>query len=203
MRETRWHREYAMEEPKSFYHESKFADGSAVITLDELERESPTWSDWERVDFCQEVGFNTSPELPNILRFVMKNGERDHWSAIAMNVVAVIPPDEAIPFLFEAYSRCEIGEASNILQALAKSGAPEAHKIHRDYLRQLWAKPDLFKEERHFNHLAAEAVHCIRHQLGLGEPLSDFKEELEALAVHPNEANRTMVKNLIERYGAR
>src|SRR6058998_1960129 len=112
-RETRWHREYALEEPKAFYMESKFADGSASITLAELEREWPTWSDWERIDFCQEVGSATFAHLPDILRFVMQHGKMEHWSAIATYVVAHIPADEAILFLLETSSRCELGHAAN------------------------------------------------------------------------------------------
>ena len=55
VRETRWHREYALEEPNHLFQESKFADGSASVTLEELEKEWPTWSEWERIDFRGRV----------------------------------------------------------------------------------------------------------------------------------------------------
>jgi len=199
-RETRWHRKYALEEPKSFYMESKFRDGSASITLAQLEAEWPKWSDSERVDFCQEVGSATFPYLPDILRFVMRHGEVGHWSAIALDIVAFLPADEAIPFLKDAYVHCEIGHAANILQALSKSGAPEAHKIHRAYLEQVWVHADLLKQEQHINGIASEAVFCIAHLLGLGEPAAEFEDKFKVLASHPNEVNREMAKGFLGKY---
>jgi hypothetical protein len=128
----------------------------------------------------------------------MRYGQVEHWSGIAMAVVAHVPADEAIPFLLEASARCELGHAANILQALGKSGAPEAHKIHRAYLERLWKHPDLFKREKHLNCFAADAVYCIEHLLKLGEPAVDFREKFEALCNHPNEAD--MARNLLGKY---
>lgn len=78
VKETRWRRVYALEEPRHFYHESKFADGSAHITLEELAAEWPHWRQGERIDFCQEVGRATFSHLPDVVRFIMRNGDREN-----------------------------------------------------------------------------------------------------------------------------
>ena len=100
--ETRWHRSYELEEPKTFHHESRFADGSAHITMEELAREWPAWSDREKSDFAQEVGLATFPHLPDVLRFIMANGDEQTWSSIALDILHFLPRDESIPFQLAA-----------------------------------------------------------------------------------------------------
>jgi hypothetical protein len=199
-RETRWHREYALEEPNRFFQESKFADGSAAITLAELEKEWPTWNDWERIDFCQELCAANCPDSPDILRFVMAHGEPQHWSGIALDIVYHLPPDEAIPFLLDAYTRFDSERADNIIQALAKSGAPEAHKVLREHLQKLWAHPDLFTEHKYINGVAAAAGNCLRHLLDLGESPEEFRGKYEALLRHPTESNRQIAQNFLTKH---
>src|SRR5688572_19601313 len=138
-RETHWYRVYDMEAPDHSFHESKFRDGSATITLAELKKEWPTWSDWERTDFCQEVCEPGCRDMPEVLQFVMAQGEPRHWAAIALKVVYHLPADETIPFLLNACEKSDPEHLSNIMQALAKSGAPEAHNVLRDHLSRLWA----------------------------------------------------------------
>jgi hypothetical protein len=186
-RETRWHREYEMQESGHFFVESKFRDGSATMTLPELKDQWSGWSDWEQIDLCQELCEAACPDFPDVLRFIMANGEPQHWSGIALDIVHHLPADEAIPFLFEAYSKSNSGRAGNFVQALAKSGAPEAHKVLRKHLQRLWENPDLFTEEKHINTIAADAAHCLGHLLDLGEP-AESSETVTTLCcdIRPN-----------------
>jgi hypothetical protein len=200
VRETRWHREYALEEPDHYFVESKFADGSAYVTLEDLAREWPAWSDWERTDFCQEVGHATFPHLPDILRFVMRNGDLKTWSGLALNLVHHLPADEVIPFLIEVCTQCPAGEGTNLLQALARSGAPEAHEILRSHLDRLWADERVFREEKFFNSFAADTTFCLQHLLELGENSPDLAEKYQALLKHPNESNRRSARHFLSKY---
>ena len=199
-RETRWHREYEMEEPGHFFHESRFRDGSATITLPELKEQWGGWSDRERIDFCQELREAGCQEFPDVLRFIMANGEPQHWSGIALYIVRRLPADETIPFLLDAYPKFDSHRASNIIQALAMCGAPEAHKILRHHLQKLWAYPDLFTEAKHINVTAAAAIHCLQHLLDLGEPAEEFRDKYEALLRHPTKSNRQMVQNSLTKH---
>jgi hypothetical protein len=201
-RETRWHREYETQEPGHFFVESKFRDGSVTITLPELKEQWGGWSDWERIDFCQELCQAGCPDLPDVLRFIMANGEPQHWSGIALDIVHHLPADEAITFLFDAYAKSDSGGAGNIIQALSKSGAPEAHKILRKHLQRLWQDPGLFTEEEHINTVAADAAHCLEHLLNLGEPAEEFRDHYEALLRHPTQSNRQIAQNFLTRHFA-
>lgn len=202
MQETRWHRKYAMEEPNHYFVESKFADGSAYITLEELAREWPAWSERERIDFCQEVGRATFPHLPDILRFVMRNGDLDTWSGVASVLGCHFPADEVISFLIEACSRSPVAEGINLLQALARSGASEAHEVLRNHLDRLWADERVFREEKYINSFAADTTFCVQYLLELGENSPDLTEKYNALLNHPNESNRRSAHNFLSKYFA-
>src|SRR5947208_1670622 len=67
VRETRWRREYRQEGMEGGYHISRFADGSASITLAQLKAEWPGWSSWEKQDFAQEFRQSGSPDHVEIL----------------------------------------------------------------------------------------------------------------------------------------
>lgn len=191
-----------MQEPNHYFVESKFADGSAYITLEDLAREWPAWSEWERTDFCQQVGHATIPHLPDILRFVMRNGDLDTWSGVASNLGHHLPADEVIPFLIEACRRSPMGEGTNLLQALARSGASVAHEVLRNHLERLWADERVFREENYINSFAADATFCLQHLLELGEKSPDLTEKCKALLKHPNESNRRSAHNLLSKYFA-
>ena len=200
VKETRWHRHYALEEPRHFQRESKFADGSAHITLEELGAEWPSWSEGERIDFCQEVDRATFSHLPDILRFIMCHGDHRNWSGIALTIVRLLPADESIPFLLKACHESPVDEGSTHQQALAKSGAPEAHAMIRNRLECLWKDEGLFITEPHINHVASATIFCIKHLLELGETPAEFTDRYQALLNHPNESNRLQVQNFLAKH---
>src|SRR5437762_71264 len=200
VRETRWHREYAMEQPDHVYQESNFADGSASITLEELEKEWPTWSDWERIDFCEEVDSPGCACMPEVLRFVMQHGDLETWSCIALQVVHCLPREEAVPFLLHACRSCPPEDASNFCQALAKTGAREAVSIIRSHLDRLWTHQGLFQSEKHINVIASSAAFAIQHLLELGDSSPDLSDKYRMLLNHPAELNRQSAQNFLSKY---
>jgi hypothetical protein len=197
VRETRWRRDYRQEGMEGIYIDSRFRDGSASITLAELEAEWPAWSSSERLDFAQQFRRSDSSGHLEILRFMMRHGDTRIWSAIASTVVYWLPHEESAPFVLHAYSVCDPTKAANIVQALAKTGLPEAHKIVRNHLATLWAHPDLLKEDRKINHVACGAVYCLRHLLAMGESPEEFRAKFEVLLNHPCEFNRKQAVNLL------
>jgi hypothetical protein len=148
----------------------------------------------EKVDFCQEVGRAKFDHLPDVLRFVMANGDHQTWSAIALDILHFLPRDESIPFLVVACKDCDLQRCTNLLQALSMSGAPEAHKIIRDRLNAIWEDPKLWQPEDKMNPLAADAVSLIRHLLALDERSPDLAAKYRQLIQHPNEWNRDFAK---------
>src|SRR4051812_23771852 len=200
VRETRWYREYRQEGIEAIYVESRFRDGSASITLAELEAEWSGWSSWQRQDLAQQFCFaSRPPEHLGIVRFMMRHGDVSTWSAIASAVVHWLPHEESVPFILHAYSVCDPTKAANIVQALAKTGLPEAHKILRSHLATLWAHPDLMKHDRKMNHIASGAIFCLRHLLALGELPEEFRWQYEILLNHPCEWERQRTSNLLGR----
>jgi hypothetical protein len=200
VRETRWRRDYRQEGMDATRIESRFQDGSASITLSELEAEWPAWSSWERLDFAQQFRTSGSPDGIEILRFMMRHGDTKIWSAIASAVVYRLPQEESAPFVLHAYSVCDPTEAGNILQALAKTGLPEAHKILRNHLAILWANPDLLRQDRKMNHVASAAIFCLSHLLALGEPPGEFRSQYEILLNHPCELERKRTRTFLGNY---
>jgi hypothetical protein len=200
VRETRWHREYELDEPNHLFQESKFADGSASITLEQLEREWPTWSAWERIDFCYELSPPGCACMPEVLRFVMQYGDYETWSGIAADIVHHLPREEAVPFLLRVCRNCPPEDASNLSQALAKIGAPEAVSIIRSHLDSLWHNEELSKPAAHINWIASSVTFCIQHLLELGEISSDLAEKYRLLLDHPNESNRQSARNFLSKH---
>ena len=79
--ETRFTRTYRVPEAErktakcGGYIVSRFMDGSASITAEQLRHEWPTWKEWERVDFCQSSSWLYKQiDYPEMLRFIMQHG---------------------------------------------------------------------------------------------------------------------------------
>src|SRR5262245_60424430 len=121
-RETRWSRHYSKKpERRQHYGESRFMDGSATITLAELEAHWSEWPDHERMDFSHAFGTwgQKVPERLAILRFLVANGDHQHcWWAIALPVGRELPPEESVPILRRWCESAEVGSAANYFQAI-------------------------------------------------------------------------------------
>jgi hypothetical protein len=189
-RETRWSRHYYNRELRQRHLVSRFMDGSAAITLADLQKEWPSWGEEERLDFCQSISFADKGVLRDILRFIMANGTFSDWRACALSIAGHVPPEESVPFLVRVSSECTPGEAANLLQALAHTKSPNAAPVIMARLGMLWTSNDLLLNGGWANMVAFEAVCCIQYLLELSEPPEAYREHYEAMLRHPNERNR-------------
>lgn len=188
--ETRWSRHYSMEELQTKLFESKFADGSATISLEELTREWPGWSNNERMDFCQAVTQARFEHLPEILRFIMVEGNYEAWSAIANSVVKLLPAEVSVPFICNACLKAPVGKGAKFFQALAVSRAPEAIPTLHKCLDRAWADPHLLKDDSLFDWAAYDATCCLEYLLQLGDKSPKLVEKYRILIQHPHALSR-------------
>ena len=138
--------------------------------------------------------------MPEVLRFVMQHGVHETWSGIASDIAHYLPREEGIPFLLRVCRTCPPEAASNLSQAIAKTGAPAAVPIIRSHLDRLWSNEDLFKPEQHINSIAPGVTFFIQHLLELGETSPDLVEKYRMLLNHPNDSNRQSARNFLSKY---
>ncbi len=196
--ETRWSRHYSMEELQTKLYESKFADGSANISLEELKSEWPTWSQSERMDFCQAVTQAKFAHLPELLRFVMAEGNIETWSAIANIAAKVLPPEVSVPFITNACLKAPVGKGAKFYQALALTRAPETIPTLHKSLDRIWADRQLMKDDTLFDWAAYDATCCLEYLLQLGDKSPKITEKYKILIQHPHNLSR---QNAISRLG--
>ena len=152
-------------------------DGSASITASELQREWHTWTDSQRMDFCQSCCWlHEQPDFPDMLRFIMQHAAPDEWSGVAMSVASQLPPDEAFDILLRALRTVEIGHTSNIGQAIAITKHRDAEPTLRRHLEAIWAHSALWENAEFINWVAFDATTCVAHLIELGAPPRDFEE---------------------------
>jgi hypothetical protein len=188
--ETRWSRHYSFEEMQTRLYQSKFADGSATISMEQLEAEWPAWRLEDKLDFCQAVTAAKFSHLPDVLRFVMQNGDFDLWSEISAWVVRLLPAQESIPFIVEKARQSPIGKGWKFFAALALSNAPEAIPTLRDCLHRIWSDPRLFAETGYFNAVANDATACLENLLLLQDRSPELTDKYNQLITHPIALNR-------------
>ena len=170
---------------------SRFMDGSASMTADQLRREWPTFTDRERVDFCQECSWlYKQNDYPEMLRFIMQQGTPEDWSGIAHLISVTLPAEEAFPFLVRALRSQGNGIGSNIIQGIAITKHPDAEATLRQHLQGVWERPTLWDDDSFLNWVAADAETCIKHLLELGAPAADFEEKVRRLSQHACKGNR-------------
>src|SRR5205809_311898 len=91
-RERRFSRSYHSDQHKMGSQVSRFMDGSASITVSELQREWHTWTEDQRMDFCQSCCWlHEQPDFADMLRFIMQHAAPDEWSGVAMSVASQLP----------------------------------------------------------------------------------------------------------------
>lgn len=200
-REARFSRSYYSGERKTGTTVSRFMDGSASITFAELEREWPTWKREDRMDFCQGcVWLRGQADFPDMLRFIIKHGKHEEWSAIASSVASGLPADEAFHTLVRMLRKAEIGKSSNIAQAIAKTKHPKAETLLRKHFQSIWVLRSLWKDDAFINWVAFDATTCIAHLAELGAPLGDFEEQVRKLSRHVCARNRDSCRNFLSDY---
>jgi len=199
VRETRWLREFEGE-PGSL-SVSRFLDGSAEITLAELEAGWSQWEEQERSDFCHaSAALVTHPDYPAMLRFILKRGSIENCTSIALSAAAKLPSEEAFTELVRCLKVATPGPAANFSQAIAFTRHPEAVATLREFLRQIWSQPRLWENDPFNNWLAFDAVACIEHLITLGVSPAEFECEARALAAHPCAGNRDSWQTILAKY---
>ena len=190
-RESRFSRCYRSEELKMGSTLSRFVDGSASITAVELQREWPSWSKELRMDFCQNCCYLfAQPDYPTMLRFVMEQGDMDHWASVALRVACELQQGEAFDFLVQALQKAEIGHGSNFAQGIAETKHPSAEVVLRKHLGLLWEHPALWDDSTFLNWVASEATYCISRLIEVGVPPAHFAEQAQKLSQHVCSHNR-------------
>jgi hypothetical protein len=201
IRETRWSRVYAKpDKPRHHYHESRFRDGTATITLDELQHDWDKWPEAEKIDFCQSLVWLQIPERKDILRFLVGHGDCCAWSAIALLVALDLPPHEAVPALGMRCQSCEVGSGANYYQAIAKTGDPEAHEILKRCFQRIWNSDGLMDDADFCNWVAYDAICCVEHLLELNQEPEPFRTVYETLQTHPCKGTREATERRLAKY---
>lgn len=200
VRETRWSLHY--EDPAMGLKlvQSKFADGSVDISLEELEREWPRWDASAKGDFCHAVNEARMEHLPDIYRYIMKAGDVDCWSAIAAWVVRKLPKQETVDWLINAVQNCPVGKGEKLYQALELTGSREALPTLRKCLERIWRDPRLLRATGYFDEPAHDAVCCIECMLRLGDYSDDLGAKYSVLANHSIEVNRQNAINRLSSF---
>lgn len=202
-RETRFTRSYHSAEQTQTYEFSRFMDGSASLTLAELEREWPRWKERERLEFCHACAWlKDQADFPDMVRFILQNDGAEEWSAIALEAGAALPPNEAFEILHRILSTTEIGRASNITQGIAQTKHPQAEATLRVHLAAVWSHPALWENASFINWVAFDATTCITHLIEIGAPPGDFAEQVRLISEHPCPHNRESCRNFLAKYFA-
>jgi len=184
-RETRWSREYQSADNSERFLDSRFRDGSASITLSELTREWPEWTQSEKLEFAQAFVHYQGRQRAKIVRFLMRNGDHHVWSTIAASVATTLSPKESLPFLRECCETCDIGRGANYFRALWLTRSSEAVPILWRCLDRIWKSRELFEPDSFCNFTTFDAIWCIDALVRLQEPLESLRDRYERLKAHP------------------
>jgi hypothetical protein len=200
-RERLFWRSYKSDEHKMVSQVSRFVDGSASISVSELHQEWPGWTEDMRSDFCQSSGWlDEQSDFPEMLRFIMRHGAPEHWSAIALSVASRVPRNEAFDVLVGALGSTEIGLGSNIAQAIGHTRLPDAEAALRRHLAVLWSKPSLWEEDDFVNWVGFEVTTCIEQLIDVGASSSDFTDQVRRLSDHVCSGNRESCRNFLSKH---
>lgn len=184
-KETRFSRVYSAPNTQFKTVISKFEDGSAILSFAELDSGWAIWNEQDRLDFCGSSSWlYEQSDFPVMLRFVIRHGNTEHWSAVAGSVAACLPKDEAFGLLRSILDRMGDECTSNITQAIAATKHPEATDILRNHLATIWKHPALWDDDPFVNWTAHSAVCCIEHLLQLEVAPSELEDLVRELSVH-------------------
>jgi hypothetical protein len=194
VKETRWSRQYEMD-PQTKLYESKFADGSASITVADLEKEWGDWSANDRADFCQAVTQARFPHLPDVLRYIMKNGDFASIESIANSISRHLPPEESVPYITDLCKTVPVGKGAKFYQALALSRPAFCRDTLMQCLNRTWSDSRFLSEDEVFDWVANDAVCLIEYLVQLGQNPSTLSDKYKVLVRHPNNINKQSAIN--------
>lgn len=200
-RETRFSRTYHPADRKTCREISRFMDSSASITLAQLKSEWSGWTEAERIDFCEACGWlNEQQDFPDMLRFILQNGDLENWSAIALSVGSHLPQDEAFNTLVQILRGAGAGTKSNIAQAIAKTKHAGASDVLRKHLDSVWTHSSLWDAADFINWVAFDATTCIAHLIEIGVSPAEFDERVRRLSRHVCSGNQNSCRNFLSKH---
>jgi hypothetical protein len=190
-RESAWSRRYRHPNGRERCIISRFDDGSATLTLDQLRSGWPTWTARDRRDLSQNCQWlHERADFADMLRFILKHGDFECWSGIALAVGRTLPLEEAVEALSSAVNATPIEHSANLLQALALTRHPAASGKIRGVLEQLLLEPTLWADDPFKNWFAFTATCCVSYLLQLGVAPNELEGTARALSQHICEGNR-------------
>jgi hypothetical protein len=202
--ETQFSRHYSSSDPNKpcAAHVSRYMDGSASMTLEQLQREWLIWTGHERQDFCQSaVWLYKQADYSDLLRFIAGRGDRGQWvSSISVLIGTSLPSGEAFPFLVRALEAQDEGRCANILQGIALTKHPGAKAVFQRHLQVVWNKPSLWNDDSFYNWVASEAELCIEYLIELGASPRDFEDQVRRLSEHVCKKNREHCRRTFSKY---
>jgi hypothetical protein len=200
-REGRFLRSYDNKEAKIGTLVSRFMDGTAEISLPELKESWPQWSWMERYDFTSAVAWlHDHPEFPDMMRFVVEQGDQDDLNAVALQVAIALPPDEAFHRLSIILQRMPIGKCANIGQAIAHTKHADAPHALREHLGKTLADSRLMEPDDFLNWVTYDAMCCIEHLLELGISTSEFEDDVRRISRHPSGGTIDSLRRRLAKY---
>jgi len=200
-RETRWSRLYQSADGRCTRFESRFLDGTATVTLGELQEEWPRWNEHERLDFCQAFACGADvPGRENILRFLVRHADHIVHSTVALSVAMWLPAREAVSILKEWCLTGEVGQCANYFQALALTKDPAALDFLRECFRRVWNSEGLMATADFQNWIASDAMWCIKNMVELGEDTDALRPAYETLKTHPCPGTREQTQSWLSEH---
>jgi hypothetical protein len=181
--------------------ESRFLDGTAAITLAELQKLWPSWNEDERLDFCRALACGADvTDVQSILRFLIMHSDRCVRSTIALNVAMRLPAEEAVLVLKGWCLADEIGQCANYFQALALTKDIGVLDFLRSCFRRIWNNEGLMARADFQNWMAFDAVCCLKEMLALGENAGALRSAYETLREHPDGGTQKQTEMWLSEY---
>jgi hypothetical protein len=200
VKERRFVRFYSSLEPNLSTEVSRFSDGSALISLEELKENWSKWPDEDKGDFCSACGeLHEHRDFPDMLRFVMSHGDEWNWSSVASLVSHALPMAESFSILKAALVQTSSNEG-NLIQAIALTKHPNAAPLLRERLAKLWTRTDLWADDSFLNWTAQNALHCIEYLIELGDNPAGYEDKVRILAEHVCAGNRDSCSRWLHQY---
>jgi hypothetical protein len=104
--ETRFTRIYSADDQTEGYIVSRFMDGSATITIEELKREWEHWTKDEQIDFGQSCSWlHEQDDFADMIRYIAERAAAEVVGSIAGSLGAHLPRDEAFDLLGRALAQ--------------------------------------------------------------------------------------------------
>lgn len=161
LRETRFCRTYSSPDKKRATTISRFMDGSASISAQELKKEWPNWPYPMRSVFCTNCGWlHKQEDYAEIMWHILNDADPDLISASSSKIATCLK-QESYPVLLTYLHQSLPGDGSNLVQALMETGHPAAEPTIRRRLALLWEK-SLFVGNRRMDKLDSIRGYVLR-----------------------------------------